>query len=485
MQKTIRKPISILLSVLLVFSLAVGAMLPVFAEGDDPEANWVQVPTSSEGLSEGDYWFDLSGLDAYKEIFANESVYDLIPENNEYRVGVTYLKDTYPEDWAAAIEEFKSRNPGFDDYDFNAENGGWPMYDTEDIFFEALSAKGVDVSYSAIEKLGEAYLGEKYPDEVAAANAEAQAYIDELKSLDWFVDFNFSGFDWIKAEQNGAPYEGHVGQEIISECFTVYGANWEKVAVVDSADELTTCGYVLDKAVLEAVVKEMILRIVGDVEVIGTVDYETGEMKEIPIAEYIAQQVELYTDIEINTTAGEDNLFRYKVNTEQSLYPGGPTTTLSIVYPLADHTWASTPFTAAFFAENVQFVHVNNEPTWQWESETQARAIFVCKDGDRKISVTATGDEITAEVIKEATAAEDGLIRYTATVEFEGKTYTDTYDKIIPATGTPDEPDTPASGSTCPYCGEKHDRKTISGWWTELIHHILYVLNQVFFWWNA
>ena len=54
----------------------------------------------------------------------------------------------------------------------------------------------------------------------------------------------------------------------------------------------------------------------------------------------------------------------------------------------------------------------------------------------------------------------------------------------IPATGTPDTPDTPAGG-VCPYCGETHNRRTISGWWTELIHHILFILNRIFFWWNA
>ena len=35
-----------------------------------------------------------------------------------------------------------------------------------------------------------------------------------------------------------------------------------------------------------------------------------------------------------------------------------------------------------------------------------------------------------------------------------------------------------------PYCGETHNGKTLSGWWTELLHHVLYVLNKVLFWWS-
>lgn len=52
----------------------------------------------------------------------------------------------------------------------------------------------------------------------------------------------------------------------------------------------------------------------------------------------------------------------------------------------------------------------------------------------------------------------------------------------IPATGeaTPDE----GGACACPYCGGTHDRKTLSGWWTELLHHVLYVLNKVLFWWS-
>ena len=37
----------------------------------------------------------------------------------------------------------------------------------------------------------------------------------------------------------------------------------------------------------------------------------------------------------------------------------------------------------------------------------------------------------------------------------------------------------------CPYCGETHDRRTVSGWWMELIHHILYIINRVLLWFRG
>ena len=50
----------------------------------------------------------------------------------------------------------------------------------------------------------------------------------------------------------------------------------------------------------------------------------------------------------------------------------------------------------------------------------------------------------------------------------------------IPATGG----NASADAGACPYCGETHNGKTLSGWWTELLHHVLYVLNKVLFWWS-
>lgn len=44
------------------------------------------------------------------------------------------------------------------------------------------------------------------------------------------------------------------------------------------------------------------------------------------------------------------------------------------------------------------------------------------------------------------------------------------------------EPDEPTAGP-CPYCGETHNNKTIAGWWTELLHHLLFIIQRIAFWW--
>ena len=90
------------------------------------------------------------------------------------------------------------------------------------------------------------------------------------------------------------------------------------------------------------------------------------------------------------------------------------------------------------------------------------------------VSAKAADGQISRDVITEATADAEGLARYTATVSFGDRTYTDTFDKAIPASGTPDQPDQPdnpdnpdnpddpgspdqpAGEKICKWCGEVH-----------------------------
>ena len=69
---------------------------------------------------------------------------------------------------------------------------------------------------------------------------------------------------------------------------------------------------------------------------------------------------------------------------------------------------------------------------WSWEQYSAATAIFTCQhDAGHVETVAAT---ITS-VRTEPTPEEDGSVVYTATVVFEGKTYTDTKTEILPAIG--------------------------------------------------
>ena len=73
------------------------------------------------------------------------------------------------------------------------------------------------------------------------------------------------------------------------------------------------------------------------------------------------------------------------------------------------------------------------EPTWSWNNDFTASAVFTCTDDDGHTqTVPAT---VNDEVTTEPTCDKEGLRTYTAKVTFEGKEYTDTKTEVIPATG--------------------------------------------------
>ena len=79
--------------------------------------------------------------------------------------------------------------------------------------------------------------------------------------------------------------------------------------------------------------------------------------------------------------------------------------------------------------------HAYGEPTWEWSKNGQsATATFICdNDENHQKSKEAS---ITSTVKEEPTCTEDGITVYTATVEFNGQTYTDTKEIAdFPATG--------------------------------------------------
>ena len=77
--------------------------------------------------------------------------------------------------------------------------------------------------------------------------------------------------------------------------------------------------------------------------------------------------------------------------------------------------------------------HNYGEPTWSWNNDFTASAVFTCTDDDGHTkTVPAT---VTDEVTTEPTCDKEGLRTYTAKVTFEGKDYTDTKTEPIPAKG--------------------------------------------------
>lgn len=94
-------------------------------------------------------------------------------------------------------------------------------------------------------------------------------------------------------------------------------------------------------------------------------------------------------------------------------------------------------------------VHTWGNPVWSWsEDGKNCMVTFTCaNDETHTESPNAT---VTSEIKTPATCTETGVTTYTATVEFNGQTYTDTKDVAdIPATGHDYE------NGYCTICGEK------------------------------
>ncbi|MBQ6065301.1 MAG: hypothetical protein IJK89_00635 [Clostridia bacterium] len=109
--------------------------------------------------------------------------------------------------------------------------------------------------------------------------------------------------------------------------------------------------------------------------------------------------------------------------------------------------------------------HSWSAPEWKW-SGTNASATFTCANGDHPAVVNAA---VTVETVKEPTDTEKGLNVYTATVEFDGKTYTDTLEKSIPS----------LNEGLCKWCGERHDN-SFGGRIKAFFHNILYFFAHLF-----
>ena len=77
--------------------------------------------------------------------------------------------------------------------------------------------------------------------------------------------------------------------------------------------------------------------------------------------------------------------------------------------------------------------HAWGQPAWTWTGTESASAVFTCgNDGSHTQTLTAA---VTSQVTTEPGCESTGVRTYTATVTFEGQTYTDTKTETLPATG--------------------------------------------------
>ena len=90
--------------------------------------------------------------------------------------------------------------------------------------------------------------------------------------------------------------------------------------------------------------------------------------------------------------------------------------------------------------------HGYGQPTWTWSADyTSATAIFTCAKDVTHVEEVAAA--LTENVTTAATCTEDGAKTYTATLTFNGQTYTDVKTVTVEKTGHS------ISGNSCVYCG--------------------------------
>lgn len=97
--------------------------------------------------------------------------------------------------------------------------------------------------------------------------------------------------------------------------------------------------------------------------------------------------------------------------------------------------------------------HVWGEPEWNWsEDGTSCTVTFTCKNNPEHKETPQVS--VTSAVKTPATCTESGVTTYTAAVEFNGQTYTDTKEVSVPATGH-ELKKTDAKEPTCTEDGNK------------------------------
>ena len=185
---------------------------------------------------------------------------------------------------------------------------------------------------------------------------------------------------------------------------------------------------------IEAMSEEIYLEVVGDTKIVtvwdGSYDMKlisndfgdmdvtiteysgrnnilrTVDFYDIPLGEGIDYSIEIQTEFLIN----QYNLID---NEDTKISPDQDRTTLELVSP-GEH------------------IHVYGDPTFIWtEGDEKCTAVFTCESCEDKQEKECI---VTSETT-DPTCTEDGKTICTATVTFNDKEYTDTQEKIIPASG--------------------------------------------------
>ena len=255
--KTTKKVLSVLLSVLMIFSVSVVA----FAEGE----NWVQLKKSGDALEKGDLYMDLASV---KEMYIARETYSSLCDyvtpkdpnwspsnppkfNNLSVVACEKLANLYPDLWAAALQRSLEDLPGYDLDDFTTIQHAW------DYLFESVKEAHPELGFTywdSLSSYGYDYIIEEHPEALDAATAAAEEDFAVYENATWYYDSNFTAYRWLKAEGANGENLWYI-PSMIEEAFTEYGIEWQPVAA-DIASVAGEGGYYLNGTGIEVTLSE-------------------------------------------------------------------------------------------------------------------------------------------------------------------------------------------------------------------------------------
>ena len=312
----------------------------------------------------------------------------------------------------------------------------------------ATSAAAGQIVYIATVPAEDSLDGEAHTDEK----------IVEIEQLE--PDYEFIGFEWSEDHQTAvAVFVDHNNNDEVIEIEADVTVDTTPATSAAAGESVYTAVVVgPDGETYTETCTEVLEQLEPDYEFVGFEWTEDGSA----VAVFVDhnnndERIEVEADVTVDTTPATSSAEGETVYTAVAVGPDG-------------ETYTDT------YTVVIEKLEPDYEVTFGW-SEDYSSAIAIIVDHNDPGAEPVIVDADVTEETTPATYSEDGETVYTATVEYNGYTFTDQKSVVIPCEGS-------LAGGPCPYCGEYHDPSTLSGWWTELVHHILYILNRIFLWWS-
>lgn len=349
MMKT-KKILSALLAIVMALSLALPALADEPAE---TEPNWTQTPVKASAEDEipaGAYFIDLYAKESkirtdQLKMGIQRMLYTHELGNNPSEPGVTELKTLYPDEWAAACEEYPD-NVYRAEAAFVAGLDGEEVLTTLNAKMAALRAAYPDLVYwfdkedeeifvnsdfgltlDGYEKLGVIYLAETWPEEYAAIPGEIQTTMENYTQATWYADLNFSeegsNSGYLRIKLNGEELEP------FGDLFFYLNCNAEWKEVKPSEENLQDGDYYIDAQALRALFEQRFAAVCDEggetvTEASPLSEPDNEIMVTLTKEEYLTRETSDFLSKNTLFVNPGDELFSVKMQTEEDFVQEPP-----------------------------------------------------------------------------------------------------------------------------------------------------------------